>query len=865
MRKDFAMNNVLKTLFLSVAGLALSSWAALPTVTETSFVQNADTHKASVSFTLGAKSVVTLDIQTNGVSIGWRNFRGGVTGCDFGKVNPAGNYRLEWEPWTTWSDAPKNIPAGSLKAVVTAWSMNNTPDFMDIDLTSKSNVTYYVSEEDLPHPVTSEIYKTTHLLLKRIHAANKRWAMGSPETEKGRATTAKLWENQRDVVLSQDYYIGVFETTQGQWKRMTGNELPATVVNVNDSYPMSNRPYNSLRGWNAVYLWPIGNHWVAENSDFGKARIHTSISLDLPTEAQWEYACRGGTTTAYNTGSNGDTYGLLPDSDLSAIARWLGNSVSQDGAVTNYTTVGSFAANGFGLYDTVGNVSELCLDFRTKDGATFDPCSDDLVDPAGGCAAASAGASVISARGSNYLSKNTRYNWNNVYGAEIFEHRSAYRGNPYVNASTENRPEVGFRLVAPVGEWAPLNSEVGYSPTQSKGSRIVKFKYDLEDDAIVTLKVFVDGAVVDGAACCVGGDVNRFVKAGEGKLISWYPDRSLEGLDIGSGRVELKLEKWSKDNPPAYMALDLTSSAKTNIAYYSEFELPGGATNEMFKTDWLLMRRIPAKDVVWWMGVATNAAGASVEGSSSSVAITERRHLVKLSSDYFIGVFPITQRQLQYLNGTSADSENWTKPAQLSHQGVRRHQDGKWPEDGHKVSSDQLLGILRTRSGGYQFDLPSEAQWEFACRALTGSAFCDGNAINAANNGNTLANVSDYGWVAYGKGAPIMPVGLKKSNAFGLYDMHGNLWEWCLDYYDIQYGLSDAELAAAQTVPIEDPVGAKDMAWNDNIILKGGAASKEINYARSGYHFGRGYCDNIFYDGGSAVRVACLIIQKESE
>ena len=110
-----------------------------------------------------------------------------------------------------------------------------------------------------------------------------------------------------------------------------------------------------------------------------------------------------------------------------------------------------------------------------------------------------------------------------------------------------------------------------------------------------------------------------------------------------------------------------------------------------------------------------------------------------------------------------------------------------------------------------------------------------------------------------------MPVGLKKSNAFGLYDMHGNLWEWCLDYYDIQYGLSDAELAATQTVPIEDPVGAKDKAWNDNIILKGGAASKEISYARSGYHFGRGYCDNIFYDGGSTVRVACPIVQNEDE
>ena len=125
------MNKARQILSISIAAFALSCGAALPTVTETSFVQNADTHKASVSFTLGAKSVITLDIQTNGVSIGWRNFRGGVTGCDLGKANPAGDYLLEWEPWTTWSDAPKRIPEGSLKAVVTAWSLDNTPDFME--------------------------------------------------------------------------------------------------------------------------------------------------------------------------------------------------------------------------------------------------------------------------------------------------------------------------------------------------------------------------------------------------------------------------------------------------------------------------------------------------------------------------------------------------------------------------------------------------------------------------------------------------------------------------------------------------------------------------------------------------------------
>jgi formylglycine-generating enzyme required for sulfatase activity len=857
----------MKFLLLSSAAIAaLTCSAAAPEIIEASFTQDENTHKATVEFTLGAESIVTLDIQTNGVSIGWRNYRDGITGCNFGKANPAGTYKLEWKPWTTWIDAPRKIPAGFVKAVITAWSKDNTPDFMDVDLTSKSNVTYYVSEDDLPHPVNSEIYKTTHLLMKRIHCANRLWTMGSPESEKGRATTEKLWENQRNVVLSQDYYIGVFETTQGQWKLMTGADLSSDIKTVDDAMPMCYRSYNNLRlTWEAgktPTAWPELNHYVENHSDLGKARIKTGISFDLPTEAQWEYACRGGTVTAFNTGTNGDANGMIADEDLSRIARWLGNSVSEDGAVTNYTVVGSYDSNGFGLYDTVGNVAELCLDFRTTAAnATFDPTANALVDPEGGVHAASAGASSVSARGSDFTSGNALLNWVNAYGVNVYMHRSAYRGSAFVGGNAQ-KEWIGFRLVAPVGAWSPLNSEVMDTPVQAEGSRIVKFKYDLDDDAIVTLKVLVDGEPVNGAASCVGGDVNRFVKAGEGKMISWYPDRSLEGLEIDSGRVKLKIEKWSIENPPAYMALGLTAPAMTNIAYYSEYELPGGATNDMFKTDWLLMRRIPAKDVVWWMGVATNAAGKSVEVGSARPA--ELRHLVKLSEDYFIGVFPLTERQLQLVDGTaSTGEENLHKPALLTHHKVRPRSGGLWPQDKHSVSDSSILGVLRNRSGGYQFDLPTETQWEFACRALTGSAFCDGNIIGASYNGNTLANVTDYGWVEDNSQSVLMSVGLKLANGFGLYDMHGNAWEWCLDFFDEKYGLTADELQAAQVDPIKDPVGAKEKSWNANIVLKGGSASQSVTKARSADRTGYGYCDNIYTTGGSVgstVRLVCPIV-----
>ena len=78
-------------LVFALCAASVSAAASVPTVTEHAFVQNPETHVAVVSFTLGADSIVTLDIQTNGVSIGSRNFRGGVTGCAFGKMNPGGD------------------------------------------------------------------------------------------------------------------------------------------------------------------------------------------------------------------------------------------------------------------------------------------------------------------------------------------------------------------------------------------------------------------------------------------------------------------------------------------------------------------------------------------------------------------------------------------------------------------------------------------------------------------------------------------------------------------------------------------------------------------------------------------------------
>ncbi|MBE6395656.1 MAG: formylglycine-generating enzyme family protein [Lentisphaerae bacterium] len=363
---------------------------------------------------------------------------------------------------------------------------------------------------------------------------------------------------------------------------------------------------------------------------------------------------------------------------------------------------------------------------------------------------------------------------------------------------------------------------------QPTTSRKVTIKYKLSKPAVITVDIQTNCG--ENAWASIGAenfttmwkDVNRLVKpAADGGFneILWRPDKDWNGHKLDAGSVKAVVTAWAEDATPDYMAVSLTSNS--NVFYYVSAEaVPGGVTDNRYKTDWLLMRKIPAAGVTWRMGIAP--ADTSL-GNNSSWA---NAHLVQLSADYYIGVYPVTQKQYamiggQYRKGAPSDNNAGDmKPAGGLDWGYLRG--GTWPGDPLHSSANEAILKFRNRTG-IEFDLPTEAQWEFACRAGSGDCLYTGKAW-------TVDNLNEIAWYASNT-THLVEVGLKKPNDFGLYDMIGNVYETCLDYWDKNNRYTVAEDGG----PVMDPEGVE--AWS------GGSSSQTWPHVIRGgaYDYGMGY------------------------
>lgn len=280
------------------------------------------------------------------------------TPTKFHEVLPtsAGTHRVTW---STEAEGLTSLVTSQMVANVALMRIVDSPAvtsdlYLVIDLSGgPTAISYPISYLDaVPNGgVWPDEYKTTKLVMRKIPAGSI-----------------------NSITVTQPFYAGVFEVTQKQYELVMGAN-PSCYKG--DKRAVEGVSYNMIRGESAGAGWP-GSSAVDATSFLGKIRARTAIdSLDLPTEAQWEYACRAGTTSDYNNGGS-------TEADLKTLGRYSGNQNDGRGGYSGSgtTTVGSYAPNAWGLYDMHGNAYEWCLDwdksgsYRVMRGGSWDYDAD---------------------------------------------------------------------------------------------------------------------------------------------------------------------------------------------------------------------------------------------------------------------------------------------------------------------------------------------------------------------------------------------------------------------------------------------------------------------------------------------------------
>ncbi len=190
----------------------------------------------------------------------------------------------------------------------------------------------------------------------------------------------------------------------------------------------------------------------------------------------------------------------------------------------------------------------------------------------------------------------------------------------------------------------------------------------------------------------------------------------------------------------------------------------------------------------------------------------EAQHLVRITRPYYLGKYEVTQEQWVRIAGRNPSEE--VAPQKPVHC-------VSWSD------AREWLSNLQVRAGGLLpsgmvFRLPSEAEWEYACRAGTTSAFSFGEAAMAG----------EYAWHYHNSSQQIHQVGLKQPNPWGFHDMHGNIAEWCLDVLT-PYQFAPGETVTDPLGPVVNDAAVASGAEQAHIVLRGGNWARTLQHLRS--------------------------------
>ena len=259
-----------------------------------------------------------------------------------------------------------------------------------------------------------------------------------------------------------------------------------------------------------------------------------------------------------------------------------------------------------------------------------------------------------------------------------------------------------------------------------------------------------------------------------GEENSLMADRLYKIIDLDTGKVTdvTRADFYNNKGYGTYETdFSVFGSGGWNTSLQNVLVWTGVTNNPIYKTSKIVMRRITAKNQTFTMG-------------DDGVTNAKPAHQVTLTNDYYLSVFEITQAQLYKLTGGYGSTYTTADGHELAPAFGRWDQvwgrPNTWPNGRHNVTmtAGDFFGELRSLTGrSILFDFPTEAQWEFACRAGTSTQWYIGK------NGDSVADRSRLGVTMGGTGDAPQQVGRYLPNAFGLYDMYSNSAEWCLDWY----------------------------------------------------------------------------------
>jgi len=310
---------------------------------------------------------------------------------------------------------------------------------------------------------------------------------------------------------------------------------------------------------------------------------------------------------------------------------------------------------------------------------------------------------------------------------------------------------------------------------------------------------------------------------------------TLENLLPGEHTYRLKLKGYGTASVSGQVRAKATAQASARLERIAQLE-----AGKPYRVPELGLELMPI------------AAGRFTMGSPESEVdrqSNEKQHQVTLSQPYWLGKYEVTQAEWQAVMGRTLEQERaaaeqyWAEREAAGGRGLpvesckaMKEQSRKVYGEGdthpiYYVSWDAAISFCRKLTAreraaerlpaGYEYTLPTEAQWEYACRAGTSGPYAGSGGLY------------DMGWYKDNSDMKTHPVGQKQANAWGLYDMHGNVWEWCADWY-----------ASYDEGSVRDPAGPTS---GTHRVLRGGSFADSADFCRSACRGGNAPVDR----GGS--------------